>query len=94
MARYFFHLTSSNEIHDDEGAQFDDLDGARCHAVKMIADVLCHAPHEFWGAETYRVTVTDEAHLILFTVEMISIEAAAVKKIHPRALGASSPCSR
>jgi hypothetical protein len=44
----------------------------------MIADVLCHSPGEYWKAEIYRVTVTDETRLILFTVEVTSIDAAAI----------------
>jgi hypothetical protein len=77
MSKYFFHLTSSYDTPDDTGAELDDLDAARCHAVKLIADVLCHSPGEYWKSEIYRVTVTDENRLILFTVEMVSIDAAA-----------------
>ena len=77
MPRYFFHLTSSHDAPDAEGAELDNVEAARCHAVKMIADVLCESPAEFWKAEIYRVTVTDERRLILFTVEMVSIEAAS-----------------
>jgi hypothetical protein len=79
MPRYFFHLTSSYDKPDAEGTELEDLDAARCHAVKLIADVLCDSPREYWKAEIYRVTVTDESRLILFTVEMISMDAAAIK---------------
>lgn len=77
MARYFFHLTSTHDTPDTEGAELEHVEAARCHAVKMIADVLCEAPAEYWKAEVYRVTVTDESRLILFTVEMISMDSAA-----------------
>jgi hypothetical protein len=80
MAKYFFHLTTSHETHDDEGTELDSLQKARCYAVKMIADVLCNSPEEYWEAEVYRVTVTDESRLILFTVEMISMESAATPR--------------
>lgn len=80
MPRYFFHLTSSYDAPDDEGTELGDLDAARCHAVKLIADVLCESPGEYWKAEIYRVTVTDETRLILFTVEMMSVEAAVIAK--------------
>jgi hypothetical protein len=80
MSRYFFHLTSSYDTPDDTGAELDSLDAARCHAVKLIADVLCGSPGEYWKAEIYRVTVTDESRLILFTVEMVSVDAAAIMK--------------
>jgi hypothetical protein len=80
VPRYFFHLTSSYDAPDDEGTELADLDVARCHAVKLIADALCQSPGEYWKAELYRVTVTDESRLILFTVEMISIDAAVTKR--------------
>jgi hypothetical protein len=80
MPRYFFHLTSSHDVPDDEGAELGNLETARCHAVKMIAEALCEAPNTYWEAEVYRVTVTDETRLILFTVEMVSTDAAAVAK--------------
>ena len=78
MSRFFFHLTSSYDTPDDEGVELANLEAARCHAVKMIADVLCHSPGEYWKAEMYRVTVTDETRLILFTVEVTSVDAAAI----------------
>jgi hypothetical protein len=78
LPRYFFHLTTSHDRPDNDGTELDSLDAARCHAVQLIADVLCKTPGEYWKAETYRVTVTDETRLILFTVEMVSVDAAAV----------------
>jgi hypothetical protein len=78
MSRFFFHLTSSYDTPDDVGVELDNLAAARCHAVKMIADVLCQSPGEYWKAEIYRVTVTDQTRLILFTVEVTSMDAAAI----------------
>jgi hypothetical protein len=78
MERYFFHLTSSHDIRDDEGSDHASIDAAKCHAVKLIADVLCKTPEDYWIAELYRVTVSDVKHLILFTVEMMSVDSAAI----------------
>ena len=80
MERFFFHLTSTHDTPDLEGAELADLEAARCHAVTMIADVLCKNPRAYWEAEIYRVTVTDHNRLILFTVEMISTDAPSVAK--------------
>ena len=44
----------------------------------MIAEVLCTAPERYWEAETYRVTAADERGLTLFTVEIVSTDAAAI----------------
>jgi hypothetical protein len=78
VQRYFFHLQSSHVVRDEEGSEHQDLDAAKCHAVQMIAQVLCERPKTFWEADTYRVTVTDERGLVLFTVEMFSVQSAAL----------------
>jgi hypothetical protein len=78
MPHFHFHLTTSLETSDDEGVNLDGVAKARCYAVKMIGEVLCNSPEEYWEAEVYRVTVTDARRLILFTVEMISTDAAAI----------------
>jgi hypothetical protein len=82
MSRYFFHLTHSEEIRDEAGVELASLQEAKCHAVKMIADVLCEHPNKFWHAETYRVTVSDSAGLVLLSVEMISLLAPVLMPTH------------
>lgn len=79
MPLYFFHLTTSHDTPDDRGSEHDNIDAAKCHAVKMIADVLCETPHKYWETEVYRVTVSNETRLVLFTVEMVSMDAPSIK---------------
>jgi hypothetical protein len=81
MPRYFFHLTSGHENLDVDGTDLKSLPMARCHAVKMIAEVLCGSPEMYWEHECYRVTVADETGLTLFTVEMSSTDSAAIRPI-------------
>lgn len=83
MARYFFHLTSGHENLDTEGTDLASLPRARCHAVKIIADVLCASPEMYWEHECYRITVADTSGLTLFSVEMHSTDSAAVIGIQP-----------
>lgn len=78
MSRFFFHLSSTFDVPDNEGVELDSLEDARCYAVKMIAEVLCTSPERYWEAETYRVTAADERGLTLFTVEIVSTDAAAI----------------
>jgi hypothetical protein len=77
VQRYFFHIQHSHLERDQVGSEHKDFATAKCHAVKMIAEVLCETPQSFWDSDTYRVTVTDGTALVLFTVEMISVMAAA-----------------
>lgn len=84
MNRYYFHLTHSEEIRDSVGVELESLHSAKCHAVKMIADVLCDDPNKFWNADTYRVTVSDGNGLVLLSVEMISMLAPVLMPTSPK----------
>ena len=34
MSRFFFHLSTSQDIPDNEGVELDSLEDARCYAVR------------------------------------------------------------
>ena len=78
MPRYHFHLTHDVEIRDEGGVELDELHAAKCHAVKLIADVLCEEPELFWKSDTYRVSIADDRGLLLLSVEMIAQSAPAL----------------
>ena len=78
MSRHFFHLESNHTTRDENGVELDGLTAAKCHAVSMIAEVLCGEPQIFWDADLYRVTVTNSDGLVLFSVEMFSVMAPAL----------------
>lgn len=78
MPRYFFHLEHAREVRDEMGVELSDLAAAKCHAVQMIAEMLCGGPQAFWDADQYRVTVADSG-LTLFSVELISTMAPALR---------------
>lgn len=83
MQRYFFNLTHSEEIRDSEGVELQSLHSAKCHAVKMIAELLCEDPAGFWDADAYKVTVSDSNGLLLLSVEIISMLAPVLMSHHP-----------
>lgn len=76
--RFFFHLEDNGEHLDDEGFLLPSLEDAKCAAVQIIAETLCHEPKRFWTAETYRVRVTNDEGLVLFTVELVATLAPAL----------------
>lgn len=78
MPKYYFHLTNDVERRDDAGVVLDDLHAAQCHAVKLIADVLCKQPELFWKSDMYRVSIADDRGLLLLSVEMIAQPAPAL----------------
>lgn len=83
MSLFHFHLSCGQDTLDEEGSELPTLHDARCHAVKMMAEVLCTAPERYWESEYYRVTVTDSTGLTLFMVEIVSTDAAAVGSRRP-----------
>jgi hypothetical protein len=78
MPRFHFHLMHDVEVRDEAGVELDDLHAAKCHAVKLIADVLCKEPEQFWKSDIYRVSIADERGLLLLSVEMIAQTAPAL----------------
>lgn len=83
MPTYHFHLTHSEEMRDETGVELASLHSAKCHAVQMIADLLCEDPSWFWEAETFGVTVSDSNGLQLLTVEMVATLAPALLPTKP-----------
>ena len=61
------------------GTDLASLHDARCHAVRLIAEVLCGSHERYWKHEEYRMTVADSTGLTLFTVEMNSTDAPSVR---------------
>ncbi len=79
MPRFFFHLeNTASPTKDVEGVELESVDAAKCHAVTIIAEALCHEPMGFWRADTYQITVTDERELTLFMVCMMSVIAPSL----------------
>ncbi len=77
MARFFFHLEHVRVVQDPEGSEHADLAAAKLHAVKLIAEALSQAPHHFWDADIYRMTVAQQDGLVLFTIDMFANIAPA-----------------
>ena len=78
MSLYYFHLEHAHPRRDEQGVDLPDLEAAKCHAIQVIAEELCANPKGYWEADSYQVTVTDEAGLTLFSVAMMSIMAPAM----------------
>ena len=78
MPRYFFHIRDGVSYPDEEGVELPDLDAARSAAAKL-AGLTLHDDHEtFWKGEEWRVDVTDEAEMILFSLHFMAVNAPCV----------------
>jgi len=84
--RYFFNEIGGQLKPDDAGLEFPSIEAARVEAVRYAAEVLRERPTLIWAGEDFRVEVTDERHLTLFTVIVVGIDAPAGGRSINRAL--------
>ncbi len=77
MPRYFFHMQDGGAFRDEDGVVLPDTLAARVEASRALGQLLSEHPAEVWRDERFFVTVTDEAGLILFTIDASTLEAPA-----------------
>ena len=78
MTRYFFNVEDSVGSPDDEGTELEGLATAKCEAVKLAGRVIIDAARSFWEKGDWKMTVTDESGLLLFSLLFVGVEAAAI----------------
>jgi hypothetical protein len=76
MPRFFFHLEDGRSVPDAEGHLLPDLAAARDAAVRMLGQILVDDPLGFVVGGDWRLVVTDEAGVPLFTVSAAIADAA------------------
>jgi hypothetical protein len=84
VSRYFFHLEHVRVVADRVGSEHADLDAAKLHAVKSLASALADEPEAFWGADVFRMQVSNADGLLLFAIEMFATLAPAGGSSSPR----------
>ncbi len=75
--RFFFNLAGTIYDPDNEGFELASISDARTMAVKAAAELIRDRPDIVWAGEEVRVEVTDENQLVLFTVIVFGVDAAA-----------------
>jgi hypothetical protein len=78
MKRFFFHIDLGGYDRDDDGTEFNDLASARASAVCLLGELLRDRGDAFWAKPEASVTVTDAEGLVLWKIETVGTEAAAV----------------
>lgn len=78
MPRYFFHSEDGRLEHDAVGTELADTASARLEAVRFAGALLKDRAQALWEGTRWRLLVTDESALILFTVEVNTVIGAAV----------------
>jgi hypothetical protein len=74
----FFNLAGAVYDADQQGQEVATIDQARILAATYVAEVIRDRPEVVWAGEEVRLEVTDERQLVLFTISVVGIDAAAV----------------
>jgi hypothetical protein len=77
MPRYFFNEFDGDYKVDDRGLDLTSMDQARLEAVRYAGEAMRDQPTLAWSGREFRVEVTDEKQLLLFTVMVVGVDAPA-----------------
>jgi hypothetical protein len=78
MPRYHFHVYDAGEHLDPSGRELAGLKEARLEAVRSAGEMLRDDPGTFWNGDEWRMHVTDETGMTLFTLVFIAMDAPAL----------------
>jgi hypothetical protein len=81
VALYFFHSLDGGHLVDCHGSTLTGEGEARIEALRFAGEVLRYSPERVWHAGEWRVEVTDEQGVLLFTVITSAIEAPGLRQI-------------
>ena len=83
MPLFFFNQAGAIYDPDVEGIELASISDARIQAVKFAGEALRDRPELIWLGDEYRVEVTDENRLVLFTFVAMGVDSPAVKGLFP-----------
>jgi hypothetical protein len=89
MPLYYFHIEDGISLAEE----LENLDTAKCEAVKLAGRMICDETGKFWDRSEWQLTVTDNDGMALFCLNFRSINlpekrgfiAPALTKPHARA---------
>jgi len=73
--RYFFHTADGSRDRDETGTELPDYDAARKQAVMFAGEYMADNPGVVADRKDFRVEVTDDRNLLLFTVIAVAVPA-------------------
>ena len=78
---FFFNQLNGESRPDDQGTDFATINEARLEAVRYAGEVMRDHPTLVWEGEDFRIQVTDDTKLLLFTVIVVGVDAPAGKDL-------------
>ncbi len=80
MPLYHFNVQDGQNYPDLSGSEYPDLEGARTEAVRRSGELLRDNAQSFWGGNGWKLVVTDEAGMILFTLHFLAVSSPATER--------------
>ncbi len=75
MPVYHFHDADGSRWLDECGTDLPNEEAARHIAMQVAGDMLKDDPARVWKHGHWRVEVTDEQNILLFTIAMLALDA-------------------
>lgn len=80
MPRFHFNIYEGHASKDQQGTELENYEMARRQAIALAGSVLVEESREPQVGNEWRVEVTDERGLILYRLDIMVSEAAAVSQ--------------
>ena len=77
MPRFYFNVYDGTHHIDSEGAELPGLPAVRDYAIRYFRDMLQDDLGTFWEGEGWKMEVTGETGLTLFSLHFMGINAPA-----------------
>ena len=87
VQRYFFHTDGRGAFRDQEGTLLPNDESARVEAARVLGQLVNERPAGVWQDDEFRIVVTDETGLILFTLGVAAVVAPAASPVRPKPSG-------
>ena len=80
MLKYFFHVMDGKAIIDETGMKLASMHDVRHQAIRTAGEILSEGIVS-WSGVTWRMSVADEAGIVVYNVEFSAADAPSKPQI-------------
>jgi hypothetical protein len=91
LQRYYFHSEDGYAFRDEEGTLLPNDEAARIEAARVLGQMVNEQPGAVWCDDQFRITVTDDAGVILYVLDLAAMRSPAASTPRPVALPGERP---
>lgn len=77
MPNFHIELRTADQVWDTVDVESDDIDALRIEMAQFVGELLRDHAGKIWADRDWRVDVTDEAGLILYSINIFATDSAA-----------------